>query len=124
MSEEKDESNLSESTEEIEDNPIIGLFPQHDEKKEFGIPCPENNTVPPIEAKAIVLRCVVCGENQIQTVNFPCMHACFCVICASQSLAHSDRCPQCRANYMHISMLYLCYGDASHEDLPPLKKRK
>ena len=95
------------------------------EKNSLGIPCPDENTLPVIEAKAIVLRCVVCGENQIQTVNFPCMHACFCLNCASASLKHSKNCPHCRETYMHISMLYLSYGDADEDDISVhVKKRK
>lgn len=96
-----------------------------DERNDLGIPCPEKNTLPTTEAKAILLRCVVCSENQIQTVNFPCMHACFCLDCASESLKHSQNCPQCREDYMHISMLYLSYLEADEEDISEhVKKRK
>jgi hypothetical protein len=80
-----------------------------------GIPCPQSGDV--IEAKAIILKCSICHVNQIQTVNFPCMHACFCLSCVRPAIMHSNVCPQCREQYMHISMLYLCYNDASHSDI-------
>jgi hypothetical protein len=121
----------SSEHEEDPQQPDIGLIilgnmyrDEEDDKKDLGIPCPLPGTVPSVEAKAIVLRCVVCRENQIQTVNFPCMHACFCVNCASPSLNHSKTCAQCRTAYMHISMLYLCSGDPTEEDIEPFRKRR
>jgi hypothetical protein len=74
-----------------------------------GIPCPQNGET--IEAKEIIASCVICHVNQIQTVNFPCMHACFCLNCARPAVQHSKKCPQCRNKYMHVSMLYLSYRD-------------
>lgn len=80
-----------------------------------GIPCPETGTTH--EAKAIVLSCVICQVNQIQTVNFPCMHACFCLDCVRPSIMHSNICPICRTRYASISMLYLSAVNASQKDL-------
>lgn len=76
---------------------------------DVGIPCPESGPVQ--EAKPVVPRCLVCRTNMIQTVNFPCMHACFCLECAQPAVQHSKKCPQCRTEYLHISMLYLAYDD-------------
>jgi len=93
------------------------------EEKEF-IPCPEPGIIPVTEAKAIVAKCVICHTNQIETVNFPCMHACFCIECASPALGHSEKCPQCRTICMHVAMLYLMHTYATSEDLIVNKKRK
>ena len=82
---------------------------KHNHYSEVGIPCPESGPVQ--EAKPIVPRCLVCRTNMIQTVNFPCMHACFCLECAQPAVQHSKKCPQCRTEYLHISMLYLAYDD-------------
>ena len=86
------------------------------------VPVPETSTAGTLIAKPIILACVVCRENQIQTVNFPCMHACFCLACAQPSLQHSQTCPQCRTPYEHIAMLYLLYSD--HNCDQPLKKKQ
>lgn len=86
----------------------------------YGIPCPETNSILPVELKNISLPCVVCQINQIQTVNFPCMHACFCIECAKPALGHSSKCPQCRTELMHVSLLYLPYKDCE----PSSKKIK
>jgi len=93
--------------------------PRH---RQDGIPCPETGTGE--EAKAVVLQCSICRNNQIQTVNFPCMHACFCLECAKPSVMQSNICPQCRTQYMHISMLYLCYRDADVDDIRHTDKRR
>ena len=134
--EEEDDEEEDDEEDEEDDDDLLGwlvasrhrrrfIFSPGLEKNSLGIPCPDENTLPVIEAKAIVLRCVVCGENQIQTVNFPCMHACFCLNCASASLKHSKNCPHCRETYMHISMLYLSYEDAYEDDISDhVKKRK
>lgn len=87
---------------------------------DLGIPCPDS-AAPTIEARPIVLACVICRQNQIQTVNFPCMHATFCLECARPSVEHSKRCPICRTDYVHISMLYLSYQDT---DSPGPKRTK
>lgn len=79
-----------------------------------GIPCPTTGTS--FEAKAIIAPCVICNHNQIQTVNFPCMHACFCLECVKPSVRHNNTCPQCREPYMNISMLYLSYTNAPIEE--------
>lgn len=79
----------------------------------MGIPVPTDVDVVPVEANNISLPCVICMTNQIQTVNFPCMHACFCVACAAPSTVHSNVCPICRVQYMHISMLYLQYKESN-----------
>ena len=119
----KDENEDNENEDnEDEDNDLADIV--LDEAKDHGIPCPTPNTILPVEAKAIVLRCVICRSNQIQTVNFPCMHACFCIDCASPSLNHSNTCPQCRTEYMHISMLYLCSDDPTEEDIEPIRKKR
>lgn len=129
MSEVKD-GNITEEEEEEEENSGFNLIFRRrpfpilvPDEKDLGIPCPPQNTIPTVEAKAIVLRCVICRENQIQTVNFPCMHACFCINCAAPALNHSATCPQCRTAYMHISMLYLCSGDPTDEDIEPFRKK-
>jgi len=88
-----------------------------DDEKEFGIPVPLETVSEPIEAKAIVAKCVICHTNQVQTVNFPCMHACFCIVCASPAVRHSHTCPNCRTDYLHVSVLYLTYTDAIEDDL-------
>lgn len=80
-----------------------------------GIPCPLSGQA--YEAKATILQCVICRHNQIQTVNFPCMHACFCLECVRPSVMHSNICPQCRTQYMNVSMLYLVQSNASINDL-------
>lgn len=125
---EEDMPELVDPEEEEKANPEVDLYwlvnninITFEEEKYGGIPCPEQNTIPPVEAKPIILRCVICKENQVQTVNFPCMHACFCTKCASDSLKYSKNCPHCRTEYMHISMLYLCYNDSEEEQH---KKRK
>lgn len=112
--------------EEPEDEPRLNLnlLINIDDEKYAGIPCPDKNTLPQVEAKPILLRCIICRENQIQTVNFPCMHACFCTNCASESLKYSNNCPQCRTEYMHISMLYLCYGDPEKDPDPDQNKKR
>ncbi len=96
-----------------------------------GIPVPETNALAPVEAKAIIFRCVACQHNQIQTVNFPCMHSCFCIQCAKPSVQYSEKCPVCRTKYVHISILYPSYIDAKSEcesssssEEPPHKKQK
>jgi hypothetical protein len=114
---EEDFNNQDEDDEDHEN------FHNEDDNKEHGIPCPIPNTIPSVEAKPLVLRCVICKENQIQTVNFPCMHACFCVNCASPSLNHSNTCPQCRTIYMHISLLYICSSDPTDEDIEHIQKK-
>ena len=88
----------------------------------YGVPCPESGVTE--EAKAIVLRCAICQSNQVQTVNFPCMHACFCLDCAGPAVQQSNICPQCRTAYMHVSMLYLCYKDADDDDIKHGNKRR
>jgi hypothetical protein len=88
----------------------------------YGVPCPESGVTE--EAKAIVLRCAICQSNQVQTVNFPCMHACFCLDCAGPAVQQSNICPQCRTAYMHVSMLYLCYKDADDDDIKHGSKRR
>lgn len=84
----------------------------------LGIPVPTVDNAESTEAKNVQLPCLICMTNQIQTVNFPCMHACFCVSCAKPSVMHSNICPVCRTQYMHVSMLYLQYKEA-HSDEPP-----
>jgi hypothetical protein len=86
-----------------------------------GIPCPQNGET--VEAKAIIASCVICHVNQIQTVNFPCMHACFCLNCARPALQYSSKCPQCRNKYMHVSMLYLSYKDVNEVDNTSKQKK-
>lgn len=92
-----------------------------DEIEEYevnGIPCPLNGET--IEATPIILQCSICHINQIQTVNFPCMHACFCLNCVRPAVRNSNKCPICRTDYMNVSMIYLNYQDYE----PPNKKRK
>ena len=117
----ENKNNNEEEVDEIGDDDedpalvIIGGLLNDIEAKEY-VPCPAPGTVPTIEAKAIVAKCVVCHVNQIQTVNFPCMHACFCIDCATPALEHSEVCPQCRTVCMHVAMLYLVHTDARAED--------
>ena len=82
------------------------------------VPCPLAGTDE--EAKTIMAVCVICGINQIQTVNFPCRHACFCLGCARPAVMHSNVCPICRLVYERIDQLYLSY--TVHE--PDLKRQK
>lgn len=84
-----------------------------------GIPVPETTTIMPIKVRPILFQCIICQSNQVQTVNFPCMHACFCIECAKPSLNHSTCCPECREPYQHISMLYPSYIEAKINDLEP-----
>lgn len=72
-----------------------------------GIPCPAEGASE--EAVGIIARCAICQTNQIQTVNFPCMHACFCLMCIRPSISVSKICPICRTEYIMVSMLYLHY---------------
>jgi len=102
-------------------NTVLNQVFEQEEDKTFGIPCPEPGSVKALEAVPILLRCVVCHSNQINTVNFPCMHASFCVDCTSQSVLHSNKCPICRTHIMHVSMLYLCHTDT---ELNLSKKRQ
>lgn len=88
---------------------------------DMGIPVPETGSAAAVEVTDIQIPCIICASNQIQTVNFPCMHACFCVECASPSVMHSNICPVCRVQYMHISMLYLQYKETAE---PPSKRKK
>jgi hypothetical protein len=83
---------------------------------EFGIPCPDTEVIKADLAKPIVAECVACKTNQIQTVNFPCMHACYCLECAKPSLRTMNTCPVCRCVYMHISVLYLSYREVNETD--------
>jgi hypothetical protein len=97
-----------------------GIYPTG----ELGIPVPSESAANTCEAKAIVLACVLCSVNQIQTVNFPCMHACFCLECAKPAVANSKCCPICRINYMHVSMMYLQQKDATMKDLPVVGQKR
>ena len=97
-------------------------LPDYEDQFPRGIPIPEGKNISNIEAKPILLPCVVCKYNQIQTVNFPCMHATFCLECIRNSISFSPYCPQCRAPFLQVSMLYLCYEDYNIQ--PCLKKRK
>ena len=97
-----------------------GIYPTG----ELGIPVPSESVASTHEAKAIVLACVLCSVNQIQTVNFPCMHACFCLECAKPAVTHSKCCPICRINYMHVSIMYLQQKDATMKDLPVVGQKR
>lgn len=106
-----------------DDLPNVPLPPADDnDHLANGIPCPPKGESH--EAKAIIMRCRICHLNQIQTVNFPCMHSCFCLECVRTSLAHDNRCPICRTEYLHISMWFPCTEDATEDDIVPDKKRK
>ena len=82
-----------------------------------GIPCPMNGETE--EATPVLLQCSICRVNQIQTVNFPCMHACFCLGCVRPAVRNSDICPICRTPYMNVSVLYINY-----QNCESTKKRK
>lgn len=97
-----------------DDLPLVIL--QFEEKK-GDIPVPDTNAITPTEAKPVLLRCVVCQENQIQTVNFPCMHACFCILCAKPAITFSKACPQCRKMCASVSILYVCCSDVVRPDV-------
>jgi hypothetical protein len=67
---------------------------------------PLSESIPAIEAAPIVLKCLICHVNQIQTVCIPCMHCCFCVKCVSVALTYSKQCPTCRKDIERVSTIY------------------
>jgi hypothetical protein len=110
--------NLYDNINSLRNAPPLTLPSDTNEYGVNGIPCPDNGET--IEAAPILLQCSICYVNQIQTVNFPCMHACFCLSCVRPAIRNSDICPICRTQFMHVSMIYLNYQDCE----PANKKRK
>jgi len=95
----------SESSSTSEDIQVRSRTQTRTIRRKRLIPCPDIGESE--EADYIKLSCLICQTNQIQTVNFPCMHACFCLQCAKPSLERFKSCPVCRIKYQHIARLYL-----------------
>lgn len=72
-------------------------------------PCPKPEIFNTVLATPIIVCCIICQTNQIQTVNIPCMHASFCGVCANDAVQNSSKCPDCRGELTNIAPLYLSY---------------
>lgn len=63
------------------------------------------------EAIPIIAACVICQSKQIDTINSPCMHACFCLNCANPATIIDKKCPICRVKLTEVLRMFLCFSD-------------
>ena len=80
---------------------------QQNNQQNTQIPTPVIDAECDTEAKPMILVCVICSVNCINTVLIPCMHSCLCCTCAKEFTAHSKDCPICRISILEINRIYL-----------------
>ena len=116
----QDYTRINESDgEQDEDSPLIfdNIFPY---KNTLPIPevTSENISVP------IIAECVICKTNIINTINFPCQHACMCVDCSRCYGKVQNICPICRTPLQSIDRIYLSYSKFTKPKKKKITRKK
>jgi len=88
----------------IEESPVILNF-SHPYRRTLPVPetTKENKSVP------ILATCLICMENIVNTITFPCNHAVMCVTCSQDYGKIQNVCPYCRTALLSIERMYLIY---------------
>ena len=50
--------------------------------------------------------CLICNDNQVDTVLLPCRHARMCMECVQNVMLHSGNCPFCREPILHTDKIF------------------
>jgi hypothetical protein len=82
------------------------LFPSNRRivsSRHYTCPEPEGDE----EASGVLLECVICHTNEINTTAFPCMHASMCSTCSHAMSTRDYKCPICRTEIVQVAKIYI-----------------
>ncbi len=72
---------------------------------------------PQVISRVVMISCVVCYVNQINTIIQPCMHSCVCSLCAKQIIDRSKQCPLCQRDITNVNKIYLSSSEPTESDI-------